>query len=67
MKSAKILKATETAQYLVDSSGRRTAVLIDISEYEKIIEDLHDLAIVAERRDEACISTESLKHRLGII
>jgi PHD/YefM family antitoxin component YafN of YafNO toxin-antitoxin module len=51
-------------QYVVDSEGRRTAVLLSLEEYEKLMEDLHDLAVVAERRDEETISLAELKRRL---
>jgi PHD/YefM family antitoxin component YafN of YafNO toxin-antitoxin module len=42
-------------QYLTDDQGQRTAVVLPISEYEKLMEDLDDLAVVAERRDEPTI------------
>lgn len=51
-------------QYLVDSKGRRTAVLLSLEQYEKLIEDLHDLAVVAERREEKAITLQELKRRL---
>lgn len=51
-------------QYVVDSEGRRTAVLLSLEEYEKLMEDLHDLAVIAERRDEEGISLHELKRRL---
>lgn len=51
-------------QYLVDSEGRRTAVLLSLKQYQKLMEDLHDLAVVAERREEKAISLEELKRRL---
>jgi PHD/YefM family antitoxin component YafN of YafNO toxin-antitoxin module len=51
-------------QYLVDAEGRRTAVLLSLEQYEKLMEDLHDLAIVAERREEKAISLQELKRRL---
>ena len=51
-------------QYVVDSKGRKTGVLLSIQEYERLLEDLHDLAVVAERRDEKTISLEELKRRL---
>ena len=44
-----------TLQYLTDEHGDRTAVVLPIGEYEKLLEDLDDLAIVAERRDEPLI------------
>ena len=51
-------------QYLVDEDGHRTAVVLPVEEYEELMEDLHDLAVIAERRDEPTISFEELKKRL---
>ncbi len=39
-------------QYLVDESGQKTAIVLPMDEYEELLEDIHDLAIIAERRDE---------------
>ena len=52
-------------QYQTDAQGRRTAVVIPISEYEQLLEDLHDLAVVAERRDEEAIEDAELRRRLA--
>ena len=52
------------AQFVVDTEGKRTAVLLSVNQYEKLLEDLHDLAIIAERRDEAPITFEDMKRRL---
>ena len=46
---------SQTLQYLTDEKGDRTAVVLPIGEYEKILEDLNDFAVVAERRDEPLI------------
>ena len=51
-------------QYVVDSEGRKRAVLLSLEQYEKLMEDLHDLAVVAERREEEAISLQELKRRL---
>ncbi|HYX27040.1 MAG TPA: hypothetical protein VE863_00635 [Pyrinomonadaceae bacterium] len=51
-------------QFLVDAKGRKKAVLLSMEQYEKLIEDLHDLAVVAERRDEKPITLMELKRRL---
>ena len=40
------------AQYVTDSEGRKTAVILPIEEYEELLEDLADLAVAAERKDE---------------
>ncbi|MBC8205018.1 hypothetical protein ISS30_09485 [bacterium] len=51
-------------QFIVDREGKKTAAVIPIEEYEELIEDLHDLAIIAERRDEASITFDELKETL---
>ena len=55
---------TEDVQYVVDEKGDRTAVIVPIGEYEELMEDLHDLAIIAERRQEPTVSFEELKKKL---
>ena len=49
---------SDPVQYLTDEHGERTAVLLPISHYEKLLEDLEDLAVVAERRHEPTIPHE---------
>ncbi len=51
-------------QYLTDANGAKVAAVIPIQEYEELMEDLNDLAVVAERRDEPRISLEEVKRRL---
>ena len=51
-------------QYIVDEKGQKTAVVLPVEEYEELLEDLHDLAIIAERRDEPAIPFGELKKRL---
>ena len=51
-------------QYIVNEKGKKTAVILNIDEYEELLEDLHDIAIVAERRDESTIDFKALKNRL---
>lgn len=51
-------------QYITDASGNRTGVILSIERYEQLIEDLHDLAVIAERRCETPISLEEVKRRL---
>jgi PHD/YefM family antitoxin component YafN of YafNO toxin-antitoxin module len=52
------------AKYIVDENGKKTAVVLPIEEYEELLADLHDLAIIAERRDETTLSFEEIKERL---
>jgi hypothetical protein len=51
-------------KYIVDDKGDRSAVIIPINEYEELMEDLHDLAVIAERREEPVIWFEELKKKL---
>jgi len=51
-------------QFLVDADGKRKGVLLSMERYEQLTEDLHDLAVVAERREEEPISLDEMKQRL---
>jgi hypothetical protein len=39
-------------QCFIDEKGEKTSVILPISEFEELIEDIQDLAVVAERREE---------------
>ena len=56
--------STLQERYVVDAQGSRMAVILPLDQYERLMEDLHDLAIVAERREEEPISLEEMKRRL---
>lgn len=51
-------------QYIVDENGRTTAVILSLRRYRRLLEDLHDLSAMAERRDEPTVSLDELKRRL---
>ena len=51
-------------RYVIDRKGKRTGVVISLKRYSRLMEDLHDLAFVADRRDEKTISLDQLKKRL---
>jgi len=51
-------------QFVVDTNGRKTGVILSLKRYQELMEDLHDLAVVAERRAERPISLEEMKRRL---
>ncbi len=56
--------ATPREQFIVDEKGRKTAVVLPFRRYQKLMEDLHDLAVVAERRSEKSVSLDEMKRRL---
>lgn len=43
-------------EYITDEDGAKRAVVLQIEEFEELLEDLHDLAVVAERREEETVS-----------
>ena len=43
-------------EYITDSIGKKKAVILTIEQYEELMEDLEDLAVMAERREEPTIS-----------
>ena len=51
-------------QYIIDSKGNKKGVILSMERYEQMTEDLHDLAVVAERRNEQTINLEEIKQRL---
>jgi PHD/YefM family antitoxin component YafN of YafNO toxin-antitoxin module len=60
----------EKAKYIVDEEGNKQAVVLSVDGYEELIEDLHDLAVIAERRAEPTVPWKEVRERLkrdGII
>ncbi len=47
-------------QYITNDNGNKTAVIIPIKEFEELLEDIQDLAMAAERKNEDVISHENL-------
>ena len=56
--------ATLQEQFVTDAKGKKTGVILSLKRYQKLMEDLHDLAVVAERRDEIPLSFEGIKRQL---
>ena len=56
---------SDPVKYITDERGERNAVVLPISDYEKLLEDLKDLAVVAERRGEPTIPHEQFVSELG--
>jgi len=51
-------------KYITDDRGERTAVVLPMAEYKKLLEDFEDLAVVAERREEPNIPHEQFVSEL---
>ena len=48
----------------MDESGKKISVILPVAEYEELLEDLHDLAVVAERKEEETLTLDEMKERL---
>ena len=51
-------------QFVVDEKGAKKAIILPIKEYEELLEDLEDLAVIAERRHEPTEPLEVVIERL---
>lgn len=51
-------------QYLTDASGQKVGVLMPLEQFNELMEDVEDLAAVAERREEPTISHQELLEEL---
>ena len=54
----------ERRRFILNERGEKAAVVLPIAEYESLLEDLEDLATIAERRDEPTEPLEAVLARL---
>ena len=47
-------------QYVTDEAGEKTAIILPIEALEELLEDIEDLAIVAERHEEPIMAHAQL-------
>ena len=43
-------------QFLTDAKGNKTSVLLSYSDFQELLEDIEDLAVMAEQQSEATVS-----------
>ena len=53
-----------SVQFVTNDSCEKTAVVLPIAEYERLMEDLGDYAVIADRRKEPTISHEQFVSEL---
>ena len=56
--------APEKLRFLIDEKGRKRSVVLPIADYQELLEDLADLAVIAERKEEPGEPLEIVKQRL---
>ncbi len=50
------MKPQPAPQYITDEQGNRVSVVLPVDKYQELLDDLEDLATVAERKDEETVS-----------
>lgn len=51
------------AEYIV-KNGKATSVILPLADYEELLEDLQDLAVMARRKNEPLIPLAEVRRRL---
>ena len=58
-------KATSLGgRYVTNRQGKKTRVVLSLKRYSRLMEDLHDLSVLAERRNEKSVTADEMKKRL---
>jgi PHD/YefM family antitoxin component YafN of YafNO toxin-antitoxin module len=60
----RVMKTLNPKSEYIVKNGKATAVIMPIAEYEELLEDLHDLAVIARRKNEPTIPLAEVKRRL---
>jgi len=53
-------------QYITDANGEKMAVILSLADYQELLEDLEDLASIAERKDEPTIPLATALEAIGL-
>ena len=52
-------------QFITNADGEKISVILPLADYQELLDDLEDLAAIAERRDEATIPFEIALKEIG--
>jgi len=53
-------------QFITNTDGEKVSVVIPLADYYEMLEDLEDLAAIAERKDERTIPFEAALKEIGL-
>jgi len=54
----------KTVQFLTDEAGQKTAVVLPVADYERLMEELEDLTAIADRRKEPTVAHDQFLEEL---
>lgn len=52
-------------QFITNTEGEKISVILPLADYQELLEDLEDLATIAERKDEVSIPFEAALKEIG--
>jgi len=52
-------------QYITNADGEKISVILSLADYQDLLDDLEDLAAIAERKDEATTPWQQVKDELA--
>lgn len=58
------MKALKKEQFIVNPKGQKTGVVLDLESYRQLMEDFHDLRVIAERKSNPKLSAAQFLTRL---
>ena len=53
------------SQYITNAEGEKISVILPLADYQELLDDLKDLAAIAERKDEVTIPFEIALKEIG--
>ena len=58
-------RSSSGLEFVINEKGEKTKVVLPFKMYERMLEDLHDLSIIAERRGGETVSLDELQARMS--
>lgn len=52
-------------QFITNAEGEKISVILPLADYQELLDDLEDLAAIAERKDEATIPFDAALKEIG--
>ena len=52
-------------QFITNAEGEKISVILPLEDYQELLDDLEDLAAIAERKDEATIPFDAALKEIG--
>jgi len=52
-------------QYITNADGEKISVILSLADYQELLDDLEDLAAIAERKDEPTTPWQQVKEGLA--